>query len=108
MQLHSIFAVVFAVCGLSGALYVPEGTPDGVYVLTEDGGGDQVLEKIQDLLDLPLLGDDLDTRSADGLSHVVQRADVSVDCYRFTLVANDIQRAASNLGNTCGEIVVVH
>lgn len=99
------FTVPLAICLgvpiVTNALHVPEGTPDGIYDLTESIAGTAVLSKVGDLLDLGL--DEAFT------SHMIpedlqKRADPgSYKCYPYTLIRNSIQRAAANLGNTCGE-----
>lgn len=72
-------------------LKVPEGTPDGVYNLwIDDITSGLVVDKLSDLLE------DMDL-----FPHLRPR-DKYV-CKPVTLVSNNIERAAYNLGQTCGE-----
>jgi hypothetical protein len=69
-------------------LMVPESTPDGVYDLWLNDAGEVVLERLSELLELPSQGQLLQARN-------------KYDCTHVTLVSNNIQRAAYNLGQTC-------
>ena len=100
MQLHTTFTAFLAALGLAKALYVPVGTPDGIYDVVQGQDGDPILTKIGDLLD-GIVGNGIESRQTSGFSRIQKRADYG--CYPFSLIRNDIQRAATNLGNTCGK-----
>jgi hypothetical protein len=69
-------------------LMVPESTPDGVYDIWLNDADEVVLERLSELLELPIQSQLLQARN-------------KYDCTHVTLVSNNIQRAAYNLGQTC-------
>lgn len=99
MQLINTLGAVFGVLALSNAFVIPKGTPDGVYNVDVNAAGDVVLHKLSDLLDLPGVGK---IESRDASPNTLAKRD-SFECFPHTLVSNDIERAAYNLGQTCGE-----
>ncbi|KAG9857883.1 hypothetical protein KCU98_g712, partial [Aureobasidium melanogenum] len=85
---------------LTNALYVPQGTPDGIYDLTEDAEGLPILSKLGDLLQTNISVPPVIPKEMS--EYLQKRADPgSYKCYPVTLIRNSIQRAAANLGNTC-------
>lgn len=105
MQFPALAAALLGALSLADALHVPVGTPDGIYDVVEGDDGEPILTKIGDLVDGIIGGDEIRPRQPAGFSRIQKRADYG--CYPFSLIRNDIQRAATNLGNTCGEFARV-
>lgn len=102
--MHFSTPIILALLGVTGAFRIPEGTPDGIYSIEIDADGQEVLTKTADLLDLPVQPL---SESAGAVSRLTKRAGPGSKkniymCYPYTLNRNDIERAATNLGNTCG------
>lgn len=75
----------------STVLLGPEGTPDGVYsIYLDDSTGDSVVDKLSDLIEGADLSQNLKPRN-------------QYRCQSITLASNNIERAAYNLGQTCGK-----
>lgn len=97
--------VILGLGSISQAVFVPRGTPNGVYSLAVAESGTQDLIKIADLVPMPANSttrvDEVSSATNLPRARIQKRVD-AYGCQPITLNQNDIGQAAYNLGRTCG------